>query len=100
MGANPHANGGLLLQDLTMPDFRDYAVTLPSPAPTMAEATRVLGRLLRDVMKLNTERSATSASLGRTRPPPTAWARVRGDGSRLDGRDPAGRRSRLPPTAA
>jgi len=53
MGANPHANGGLLLQDLEMPDFRDYAVDVPKPGAVFAEATRVLGALLRDVMRLN-----------------------------------------------
>ncbi len=53
MGANPHANGGLLLRDLRLPDFRDYAVEVPSPGTTVAEATRVLGQYLRDVMKLN-----------------------------------------------
>ncbi len=53
MGANPHANGGLLLKDLAMPDFRDYAVDVPKPGAVTAEATRVLGGLLRDVMKNN-----------------------------------------------
>ncbi len=53
MGANPHANGGLLLRDLIMPDFRNYAVSVPKPGTQNAEATRVLGGLLRDVMKLN-----------------------------------------------
>ena len=53
MGANPHANGGLLLKDLRLPDFRDYAVTVPNPGGVQAEATRVLGMFLRDVMKLN-----------------------------------------------
>lgn len=54
MGANPHANGGLLLKELVMPDFRDYAVALAKPGTVEAEATRIAGRLLRDVMKLNT----------------------------------------------
>ena len=53
MGANPHANGGLLRRDLELPDFRDYAVDVPKPAETSSEATRVLGTYLRDVMKLN-----------------------------------------------
>jgi xylulose-5-phosphate/fructose-6-phosphate phosphoketolase len=53
MGANPHANGGLLLQDLRLPDFRDYAVDVPSPASTSSEATRVLGTFLRDVTRAN-----------------------------------------------
>jgi xylulose-5-phosphate/fructose-6-phosphate phosphoketolase len=56
MGANPHANGGLLLCDLKMPDFRDYAVAVPHPGTVEGEATRVMGALLRDVMKLNWER--------------------------------------------
>jgi xylulose-5-phosphate/fructose-6-phosphate phosphoketolase len=53
MGANPHANGGLLLKDLQMPDFRSYAVNVPTPGATTAESTRVLGRMLHDIMKLN-----------------------------------------------
>jgi xylulose-5-phosphate/fructose-6-phosphate phosphoketolase len=53
MGANPHANGGLLLRDLAMPDFASYAVDVPKPGATTAEATRVTGRFLRDIMKLN-----------------------------------------------
>jgi len=55
MGANPHANGGLLLKDLRMPDFRDYAVKFEKPGTVLAEATRVLGDLLRDVMKFNAD---------------------------------------------
>ena len=57
MGANPHANGGLLLKDLRMPDFRDYAVDVPQPGAVDAEATRVLGYFLRDVMRTNLDRS-------------------------------------------
>jgi len=53
MGMNPHANGGLLLKDLQLPDFRDYAVTVSKPGATVSEATRVLGNMLRDVMKAN-----------------------------------------------
>ncbi len=53
MGANPHANGGVLLNDLVMPDFREYAVKVSKPGTEIAEATRVLGKLLRDVMKRN-----------------------------------------------
>ena len=53
MGANPHANGGLLLKELNMPDYREYAVSVPRPGAVEAEATRVMGRFLRDVMKLN-----------------------------------------------
>jgi xylulose-5-phosphate/fructose-6-phosphate phosphoketolase len=53
MSANPHANGGALLKDLRMPDFRDYAVDVKTPGATMAESTRVQGKFLRDVMKFN-----------------------------------------------
>jgi xylulose-5-phosphate/fructose-6-phosphate phosphoketolase len=53
MGANPHANGGLLRRDLHLPDFRDYAVKVEKPGTVMAEATRVLGGFLRDVMRRN-----------------------------------------------
>ena len=53
MGANPHANGGLLLQGLHLPDFRGYAVAVPRPGATTGEATRVLGEMLRDVMRAN-----------------------------------------------
>jgi xylulose-5-phosphate/fructose-6-phosphate phosphoketolase len=53
MGANPHANGGLLRRDLRMPDFRTYAVSVEKPGVVIAEATRVAGELLRDVMRLN-----------------------------------------------
>ena len=55
MGANPHANGGLLLRDLELPDFRDYAVEVPAPGSTSSEATRVLGTYLRDVMRANAD---------------------------------------------
>jgi xylulose-5-phosphate/fructose-6-phosphate phosphoketolase len=53
MSANPHANGGGLLTPLTMPHFRDYAVDIPAPGSVRAESTRILGKFLRDVMKLN-----------------------------------------------
>jgi xylulose-5-phosphate/fructose-6-phosphate phosphoketolase len=53
MGANPVANGGELLQDLRLPDFREYAVDVPAPAGASSEATRVLGGFLRDVMRMN-----------------------------------------------
>ena len=55
MGANPHANGGKLLRDMKMPDFRDYAVAVPKPGSVTGEATRVLGGFLRDLIKLNEE---------------------------------------------
>ena len=53
MGANPHANGGALLRDLVLPDFRDYAVEVKAPGVTFAEATNVLGGYLRDVIAKN-----------------------------------------------
>ncbi len=53
MGANPHANGGLLLRDLRLPDFRDYAVKVAKPGTVSAEATRAQGEFIRDVVKLN-----------------------------------------------
>jgi len=55
MGANPHANGGLLLKDLALPDFTSYAVDVPKPGSAMVEATRVMGNYLRDVMSMNLE---------------------------------------------
>ncbi len=56
MSANPHANGGLLLRELELPDFRDYAIEVPKPATSTSEATRVLGGWLRDVIRLNADR--------------------------------------------
>ena len=53
MGLNPHANGGLLLKELAMPEFRNYAVKVAKPGTTFAESTRVLGGFLRDVLRLN-----------------------------------------------
>jgi xylulose-5-phosphate/fructose-6-phosphate phosphoketolase len=53
MSANPHGNGGELLRDLQMPDFRDYAIEVTLPGAVIAESTRLMGRMLRDVMKLN-----------------------------------------------
>jgi len=55
MGANPHANGGILLRDLVMPPFESYAVDVPSPGAVTGEATRTLGVFLRDVMRSNPE---------------------------------------------
>jgi xylulose-5-phosphate/fructose-6-phosphate phosphoketolase len=55
MSDNPHSNGGLLLRDLKLPDFRDYAVDVPQPGATTNESARVMGKYLRDVMKLNLE---------------------------------------------
>ena len=53
MSANPHANGGILLKDLKLPDFRDYAIDVPKPGQVFGEPTRTLGRFLRDVLTLN-----------------------------------------------
>jgi xylulose-5-phosphate/fructose-6-phosphate phosphoketolase len=53
MGANPHANGGLLLHDLKIPDFKQYAIEVKSPGTANAEATRIMGKFLRDVTKEN-----------------------------------------------
>lgn len=55
MSANPHTNGGVLLRDLRLPDFRNYAVDVPSPGKVKAEATRIQGQFLRDVLTLNRE---------------------------------------------
>ena len=71
MGANPHANGGLLLRDLDLPDFREYAVEVPGPGAAMAESTRVQGKFLRDVMKGNLD-GRTSGCSARTRTTRTA----------------------------
>jgi xylulose-5-phosphate/fructose-6-phosphate phosphoketolase len=54
MGANPHANGGILLKELKLPDFRDYAVKVPKPGVIYAESTRIQGEFIRDVLRLNT----------------------------------------------
>jgi xylulose-5-phosphate/fructose-6-phosphate phosphoketolase len=56
MSANPHANGGLLLRELSMPDFRDYAVPVEHPATETSEATKVLGEFVRDIMARNPDR--------------------------------------------
>ena len=53
MSANPHANGGLHLRDLCLPDFRDYAVKVTKPGALDVESTRLMGTFLRDTMKLN-----------------------------------------------
>jgi xylulose-5-phosphate/fructose-6-phosphate phosphoketolase len=56
MSASPHANGGSLLRDLSLPDFRDYAVAVEKPGTTFSEATRVLGAFVRDVIAANPDR--------------------------------------------
>ncbi len=63
MSANPHANGGVLLRDLDLPDFRDYAITVDRPGAVDGEATRVLGQMLRDTMRLN-EQAANFRIMG------------------------------------
>ena len=55
MSANPHSNGGLLLRELRLPNFRDYAVAVTAAGAVSTESTRVMGRFLRDVVKLNME---------------------------------------------
>ena len=55
MGANPHANGGLLRRELTLPDYRDHAVDVARPGGAIASATHVMGIFLRDVVRLNAE---------------------------------------------
>lgn len=57
MGSNPHANGGILLKDLRIPDFRDYSVKVNKPGTICEESTRILGKFLRDIMKLNKDNS-------------------------------------------
>ena len=71
MGMIPHANGGELLQSLAMPRFHDYAVAVAQPGSVKAEATRVLGGFVRDVMKLNLD--AQNFRLARTRPHQIGW---------------------------
>ena len=73
MSANPHTNGGALLRDLRLPDFRDYAVDVPAPGAVDRRDRRgSWGLYLRDVMKLNLESPAISACSARTRAIPTA----------------------------
>ncbi|WP_439500764.1 phosphoketolase family protein [Aminobacter ciceronei] len=55
MGANPHANGGGLKRDLVMPDFRSFAIDVPSPGSVNGEATRTMGRMLKEIVELNAE---------------------------------------------
>ena len=82
MSANPHANGGLLLRDLRLPDFRDYAVKVPKPGAVDAEATRVQGQFIRDVIKLNpTELPRVQPGRNHLKP---LGRRIRSDESLLD----------------
>ena len=73
MGANPHANGGLLLRDLRLPDFRDYAVRVAKPGTVTAEATRTQCEFIRDVVKLNTTNFRVICP---DEPAPNHWAAV------------------------
>ena len=73
MGANPHANGGILLRDLRMPDFRDYAVDVPSPGVRGIGDTHVLGQFPARRGQAESESSGISASSVPTRRSPTAW---------------------------
>jgi len=56
MGANPHTNGGTLLKDLRLPDFRDYAVEVPKPGTLCVEPTKIQGNFIRDIIKMNSDR--------------------------------------------
>jgi xylulose-5-phosphate/fructose-6-phosphate phosphoketolase len=76
MGMNPHANGGLLLQDLQLPDFRDYAVSVPHPGATTSEATRVLGKMLRDVMRASMQEGCAKKNFRVFGPDETASNRL------------------------
>ena len=97
MSANPHANGGLLRRDLMMPDFADYAVEVSHPGRVDAEATRVMGAFLRDIMKQNREFPPVRPGRDGLQP---AVSGLRSDRPRLDGGDHARRRSPVRPTGA
>ena len=75
MGANPHANGGMLLRDLRMPDFRDYARRRARAGSAAASATRTCSGASCATWRSSTRSSGTSASSARTRRSPTAWKR-------------------------
>ena len=72
MGANPHANGGLLLRDLRLPDFRDYAVDVPEPGETSSRGDAGAGEWLRDVDAGQPE--TNFRVFGPDETPPTGWA--------------------------
>ena len=92
MGANPHANGGLLLRDLPLPDFRDYAVPVEKPGTTVGEATRVLGGFLRDVMARSADTAQLPGAVARREQLQPPGRRAGSDGPRLGRRDASGRR--------
>jgi xylulose-5-phosphate/fructose-6-phosphate phosphoketolase len=75
MGAIPQANGGLVLQDLDMPDFREHAVSVPAPGAKTAEATRIQGRFIRDVLRLN-EKSRNFRIFGPDETASNRWSDV------------------------
>ena len=85
MSANPHANGGLLLRDLRLPDFRDYAVEVTAPGAvfTLNLLTRVMGRFLRDVMKIKYGRAELPPFRSRREQLEPLAGCARGDQSRL-----------------
>ena len=99
MGSSPHANGGLLLRDLVLPDFRDYAVAVPSPGAVTAEATRVLGNYLRDVFRAQRRDTRLPAVRSRRDRVEPARRGVRGDREGVGGRRAPGRRRARPATA-
>ena len=92
MSDNPHANGGLLLRDLKMPDFRDYAVKVPSPGATIAESAREMGKFLRDIMKLNMESEELPPVQPRREQLEPLARRTGSDHALLHGRHLSGRR--------
>ncbi len=96
MSANPHANGGLLLRDLRLPDFRDYAVTCHAPGATAAEATRVQGEFIRDVITPQPGRNFRVFSPDETSSN-RLERRVRGHDPVFDRGDSTRRRPRLAP---
>ncbi len=75
MGDNPHANGGILLQKLSMPNYREYAVDVANPGAVKAEATRVMGTFLRDVMEKN-KKSANFRIVGPDETASNRWGNV------------------------
>jgi len=92
MGANPHANGGLLLKDLLMPDFHEYAVPVSQPGKETGESTRILGTFLRDVMKRNSQH-ANFRVFGPDDRLQSPGRSVSGDRQELDGAHSPGRRA-------
>ncbi len=92
MGANPHANGGMLMKSLRLPEFRDYAIEVQHPGSVAAEATRVQGKFIRDVMKLNLQVTQLPHLQPRRKCLEPLGRRVRSHQPRLRGRHLANRR--------